>query len=480
MLQTSTAAPDDAPRKGSKDIGDGTDAKEKGQSAEATEGQDDGPAAEDSNGPMNANNAMMNANGMPNQFGFGFNGGQGNFGMGMGMNQMNNMSNMMNPGWNNMGMGSTCSTFDLQANHRQGFGMSNMNNMNGMFGFGGNMGMGMNDMSMGYGNGFGNNWNGMGGSGGYGFNGYSYNQSGAYSEMMNYSKNSTSSSNRFQGNGSGGFQQRNNRNGSFGYGQGAGAQQNSRPGSRAGTNVRRSKDSVHPNIQKNTSSFLTQTDNFSKQRDGQSPAGTADPAHDKEGADEQVSALAGEGKDEATATEEGNALATHGEDETSHNAPKGTGELTAAENEVGKSSGLNQIQTVESIEPNDGFDPSMMGSNMPMQFINPMMNHFHQQQMNGPFNHMGGMGNMGHHNNSSFGPRGGFNNAYGAATVLTGEPRGVGVEGAPTGPRAMREGRPNTGFSSRAYNMRNAAAQSATPATEAAQGSRSPPRRVRS
>lgn len=46
-------------------------------------------------------NPMMNANGMPNQMGFGFNGQQGNFGMGMGMGPMNNM---MNNGWNNMGM----------------------------------------------------------------------------------------------------------------------------------------------------------------------------------------------------------------------------------------------------------------------------------------------------------------------------------------------------------------------------------------
>jgi hypothetical protein len=213
------------------------------------------------------------------------------------------------------------------------------------------------------------------------------------------------------------------------------------------------------------------TDAFSEQRDG-----TADPAPDKEGEDEQVFAEDGpEGKGETTAVEEGNAQAAQAEDEASQK-----GDSTTAENEVDKSSGLNQIQTVDSIESNDGFDPSMMGGNMPMQFSNQMMNHFHQQQMNGPFNHMGGMGNMGHHNNSSFGPRGGFNNAYGAATVLTGEPRGVGVEGAPTGPRAMREGRPNTGFSSRAYNMRNNTAHSATPTTEAALGSRSPPRRRRS
>jgi zinc finger CCCH domain-containing protein 13 len=66
----------------------------------------------------------------------------------------------------------------------------------------------------------------------------------------------------------------------------------------------------------------------------------------------------------------------------------------------------------------------------------------------------GGFGRGGH---SRYGSGGGFGlGAAGIAsqqsdvTVLTpGEPRGVGVEGAPTGPRAMREGLPNTGLSGR-------------------------------
>lgn len=46
-----------------------------------------------------------------------------------------------------------------------------------------------------------------------------------------------------------------------------------------------------------------------------------------------------------------------------------------------------------------------------------------------------------------FGPSSGFG---GNVTVLAGgEPKGVGVEGAPTGPKAMREGLPNTGASGR-------------------------------
>lgn len=45
-------------------------------------------------------------------------------------------------------------------------------------------------------------------------------------------------------------------------------------------------------------------------------------------------------------------------------------------------------------------------------------------------------------------------NAYGSTTVLTpGEPQGLGVEGAPTGPRAMREGRQNKASFSRANKL---------------------------
>ncbi|KAF2449055.1 hypothetical protein P171DRAFT_518468 [Karstenula rhodostoma CBS 690.94] len=424
---------------------DAKNAEDQTKIAEPGQDHDNAQNANGSNSQTFPNGGMMNANGMPNQFGLGFN-GQGNFGMGM------NMPNIMNPGWNNMGMTPTPSRNRSHFNRRSGYGMNNMNGMNGMFGFGGNMGMGMNDMSMNYGGNFGNGWNGMGG-GGYGFNGYNhtggYNQSGAYSEMMNqYPKNNMSNQNRFQGNGMGNFAQQ-NRSGSFGagYGSGAGMQHNSRPGSRAGPN----------------------------QSQGGSRAGTADPT--TEGRDVQASASAEpgqEGKAESDAAEGENTADQATAEGTSEEAQHVT-DANAAEPEGEQSSGLNPIQTVESVEMEDqGFDPSMMGGSM--QYPPQMMNSFNSNQMNGAYNHH--MGNIGYQNN--FGPRGGFNNAYGAATVLTGEPRGVGVAGAPTGPRAMREGRPNTGFSSRANNVRFNPPPSATPAAEAPAGSRSPPRRARS
>ena len=135
------------------------------------------------------------------------------------------------------------------------------------------------------------------------------------------------------------------------------------------------------------------------------------------------------------------------------------------------------------------FGPTMMGNGMQpnMGFPLAMMNQFPNQAfpnqafsnqafMNAPFDPTM---NMGFHQGNSFGPRGGFNAAYGDATVLTGAPQGRGVEGAPTGPRAMREGRPNTGFSSRMNNIRyNPPQKSVTPAKENVP--RSPQRRVRS
>lgn len=102
---------------------------------------------------------------------------------------------------------------------------NSMNGMpNGMYGnYGGNMGMGMNDMSaMNYGGGYGG-WNSM--SGGYNQynNGYNqmggHNQSGAYPEMMNqFPKNnfSNQNQNRFPANQGGQYPQRNMRNGSHG------------------------------------------------------------------------------------------------------------------------------------------------------------------------------------------------------------------------------------------------------------------------
>ncbi|KAF2027991.1 hypothetical protein EK21DRAFT_102190 [Setomelanomma holmii] len=365
------------------------------------------------NGGMMGNNPMM-MNGMPGQMGYGFP-NQANFNNGMGFG-MNGMSNMMgNGGWN-------------------GMNSMDFNNMNGMYGnYGGNMGMGMNDMSaMNYGGGYGG-WNGMGV--GYGnYNGFNqmggYNQSGSYPEMMNqFPKNNfqNQNQNRFPANQGGAFPQRNTRNGSHGsFGPGL-ANANSRPGSRSGPG---------PN------------------RDGQSPDGNAGSASDAKPGNEQTKASAeltevGKDANESTAKSSDKQAAPAAAE--SGDVVQALGDSTdpagADVEDSAESGGLKPIQAFDSGDAEmDGYNQTMMDNGMPYQqgMMNQGCNQSHMDSSFAPSMNMG-------YNNC--GPRGGFNNgAYGAAKVLIDQPTapvGVGVAGAPTGPRAMREGRPNTGFSSR-------------------------------
>lgn len=356
--------------------------------------------------------------------------------------------------------------------------------------FGGNMGMGMNDMSamnmMNFGGGYGNGWNGMGG--GYGsFNGFNqmggYNQSGAYPEMMNqFPKNTfqNQNQNRFPANQGGAA---NNRAGSqAGSISGPAGQQsgNSRPGSRSGPaqNVRRSHEHLprRPSLVSGPSEPAT--DHIgTQQRDGESPDASTDAATDSKSDGEQdADVKATEGGNDKDGSAQDASPATKSANTNAEGANDSAAPAEQNDGPVQAPNGLNQIQTVDTEDGGmQGFNQPMMGTGM--GFPNGMMNQFsNQMQMNAPFNP--GM-NMGFHQNNNFGPRGGFNAAYGAATVLTGEPQGRGVEGAPTGPRAMREGRPNTGFSSRMNNVRyQPPPKSVTPAQSA--GARSPQRRVRS
>lgn len=432
-----------------------------------------------------SNNSMMN--GMQGQMGFGFQ-GQGNFG-GMGFNGMSNM--MGNAGWNNMnpmGKSQLRALFDEQsiANSRSDY---NMNGMNGMYNnFGGNMGM-MNDVSamnmMNFSGGYGNGWNGMGG--GYGnFNGFNqmggYNQSGAYPEMMNqFPKNNfqNQNQNRFPTDQGGALPQQNNSTGSQGGSvSGPSGQQNanSRPESRSdpAQNVRRFHNSSLrcPSLALNHSKSATDIIR-TQQRDGESPEASADAVGEQDTASKPTE----EGND-ADETAQGTAPAAGATGDGTDDAKQSS--AAGHENISSQSNGLNQIQTVDTEDEGiQGYQQSMMGNGMQpnLGFANGMMNQFpNQMQMNTPFDPSM---NMGYHQNNNFGLRGGFNAAYGAATVLTGEPQGRGVEGAPTGPRAMREGRPNTGFSSRMNNARyQPPPKSVTPAQST--DARSPQRRVRS
>lgn len=377
-----------------------------------------------------------------------------------------------------------------------------MNNMpNGMYGnFGGNMGMGMNDMSsmMQYGGGYGNGWNGMGG--GYGnFNGPNqmggYNQSGAYPDMMNqFPKNNfpNQNQNRFHAN-QGGVHPQRDRNGSRGSFGSVFQKAQSRPGSGSGPaqNVRGSHHLPPKTSTSVSQSSIVATDKFiPQQRDGQSPVGTAGaaPQIKPDGEQPQASAEITEEGKESDHDAESSAnprVAQNNVSGESKVAGDVTDQAENGSNESTHDSGLNPIQTVDSGDADmPNYDQSMMGHGIQsmMPYQQGMMGQFPNQQMNPAFDPSMNM-NMGYNQQNNFGPRGGFNNgAYGAARVLTGqpaEPIGVGVVGAPTGPRAMREGRPNTGFSSRQSNSWVRPAPKSVTSTQGA-GPGSPQRRVRS
>lgn len=358
------------------------------------------------------------------------------------------------------------------------------------------MGMGMNDMSamnmMQYGGGYGNGWNGMGS--GYGnFNGSNqmggYNQSGAYPEMMNqFPKNNfpNQNQNRFHANQGEAHPQR-DRNGSRGSFGPTLQNAHSRPGSRSGPaqNVRR----FHHHLPLTRSSSVSRpsisaTDKcFLQQRDGQSPDGTANTAPEANASADNTE-TGKESADNVTDTQAVQQVGASGE--PSNEMGESTDHVENGTVEAQQGDGLKPIQTFDSGDADmPHHNQAMLGNGMQgnMSYQAGMMNQFPNQPMNASFNPSMNM-NMGYDQHNNFGSRGGFNNgAYGAARVLTGqatEPVGVGVIGAPTGPRAMREGRPNTGFSSRMNSGRipQAPKSVVSASNDAAPGS--PQRRVRS
>ncbi|KAF1961857.1 hypothetical protein CC80DRAFT_198760 [Byssothecium circinans] len=402
-----------------------------------------------SNGMFN-NNQNMFQNGMPGQFGnYGPGRNQAGFGNGMpfnGMNPMNGMPNMMG---NNMYM------------NPMGYGMNNANSMYG--GYGGGMGLGMNPMN--YGGGYGNGWGGMGGN----YDGYNvgHNQSGAFPGMNQFqNKTNFPNQNRFNSNG-GPFPQRANRNGSFGGGFGPGNgfnNANSRPGSGNGPinhHVRRFHQYVphqlpkRPNFPTIAPSPTTKTDQcVPLQRDGQSPAGSAEPTVENKTESEHSAEVSAKGK--ATTQQDANV----GESQDGEDA-QGVENLTkTAGIEVPESNTLNQIQSVAGDDDDSqNFDYGMQSG---MGFAPNMMGQYPQQPqfMNGPY--------QPHYNQNSFAHRGDHNAAYGSSTVVVGEPRGLGVAGAPTGPRAMREKNNLRGPNNPRFNPQ---APRATPVQSSAPGS---------
>ncbi|KAF2465788.1 uncharacterized protein BDR25DRAFT_345954 [Lindgomyces ingoldianus] len=404
------------------------------------------------------NTAMFGMNGGQASImgGFGFNQTQGNFNpMGWnGMNSMNGMSNMMGTGnWNASNPMDMYNSMNM--NNTSMPGMPNLTS--GMYGgYGGNMGMpGMNDMStmnmMGFGGGYGNGWQGQMNSAGYGnFDGFNsmggYNQSGAqYPQMMSqYPNNNYQNQNRSHAQG-GAFPNQKNygrgNQGSFGNqtsGPGRGFQQNShsRPGSRAGPADNNASELSDRNAE-------TPSEVKGEEADAKADAETAAGKVDEGGSHESA----------PSTTLADVAPSTDGAEQIT--------DLNSADNDVPNSDaqamGLNPIQTVETVEEAipETYDQEITNAMQPNQsYPAGMMNDYANQALTMDGQYGSSIG----YNQTSYVSRGGYNTAYGAATVLTGEPtepRGLGVEGAPTGPRAMREGLPNTGYSSRANNARS-------------------------
>jgi len=327
-----------------------------------------------------------------------------------------------------------------------------------------------------------------------------YNQSGAYPEVVNqFPKNnfSNQNQNRFHAS-QGGQDPQRDRNGSCGSFGAALQNAHSRPGSQSGPthNVRRFHHHFPPTPSPSVGKFLNQvTDGcFFQQCDGQSPEGTADAASKTMAKGEQAKASTED-------IEEGKALAnsepvTAGlqppQEVTLGDSTRDIGEKTEhtedGAKEAAQGDGLNPIQTYDSGDADmQEFDQSMMSNAMhpAMAYQQGLMNQFSHQQMNASFDPSMNM-TMGYNQQNNFIPRSNFNNgAYGAARVLVGQSTqpvglGVGVVGAPTGPRAMREGRPNTGFSSRLNNSRFPPTAPKSVASTHEPVSGSPHRRVRS
>ncbi|KAF2497912.1 hypothetical protein BU16DRAFT_580481 [Lophium mytilinum] len=470
------------------------DAQNGVQSGSNTEGQDP--------------SAMWNMNGGQGQM---YPGAFGNFNNGMdwsgttGFNPMMQMPNGMNSGdWNNyssmMGMPGM-NMGPMSQGMFGGFGGQGMG-MSGMAG----MNMGMN-----YGGGYGTGWNGQQMSGGdfgganagyYPGGGYNQSSQGNFPHQMHqqqFPKNNFQNQNRFQGQGA--YPQR----GGFGRGhQGNLATQNQGQAygqNQVPTSQNHSEQKHDDTTDRQTSSGLQDSSIRMTVEQSQAPPDTE--ADGVEGAPEKASdsaenpgldASTGNSDIKAEGEQNANSINASGSELETNEIVDATA-LTRPAEEFAEDTSMNAnmdtptqqfqpIATVDTSEPfSQPFDHQNMNMNMNMGMgmgmSHDMMGQVypgqpHQMGMMDPYSHRGrggargGFGRgVGHDFRGGFGGRGvqgggfmatgafgGSNTAVlphsGDVTVLTpGEPRGLGVEGAPTGPKAMREGRPNTGFASR-------------------------------
>jgi len=352
----------------------------------------------------------------------------------------------------------------------------------GMFG-GFNGGMAMNSLNMGMGfDGSYGGWtagnNAMGAMGGmmngdFGGANAGYHPSGGYNQQsssrqgqqhFNQMQNSQQQfphamnnyqQNRFQGNrGGGGYSQQSRdygRDRQTSYGQYAGrAQQDVGAGAQPSSNV----DEFGRDVQKKT--VPEQTDNA---EGGDSTAAAAQkpdsvPVDTQHQANEESLGGLGDTQSHQNFTDNVNEKSNDDEllpggvdDEQSLEGKDNVKPAQAEEEEL-------SLQPIAVLTTNDEFleDPSVQSISEPIPLgpaipAGPASHYLSTGLQDFSGRGRGGMRGFGRGN---FRGRGGFGQMYNHMEVMSVEPMGQGVAGAPTGPKAMRDGQPNTGFRGRA------------------------------
>jgi zinc finger CCCH domain-containing protein 13 len=360
--------------------------------------------------------------------GYGFNGNQGTFsGMdwsqAIGFNpmmQMQMQSNMMNGNWNFQNMMGSFATNRRNRRHPnfRNTGMNPTEMAQGMFGGFGLQGMEMNNgmMGMDFNSTFGwNNGQQMSndfGHGNYYAGGGGYNQSHQGRYFQQHPKNNYQ--NRFHGQDS--FQ---NRRAS---GQSAVAQSTIQG------------DTSHRDMQPLTDSTQNVAGHASK--DDDQPKDAENSAAQNSPDDQTVETTLNNQPTESIGNTDANNAVAGARPDSNH-------DLTMHD----QSTNQDSLQNVQ-------FDPKFQGGHLNGDYNQNAYHNFnqgHQQNSGYEFPYYRGRGRGGGFGRGGFRGRGGFyQNQDNYQVVTPVQPLGQGVEGAPTGPKAMREG--NTGFRGRSFN----------------------------
>ncbi|KAF2763331.1 hypothetical protein EJ05DRAFT_34291 [Pseudovirgaria hyperparasitica] len=445
-----------------------------GESKRTEEANEDTTAEEQKNSwSMNAGTTQQIQG---NNTAFGMSTAQGGF-SNMGWNGTNGFNPMMqmgasmpSAGWNNFNMMGM-----------PGMGMDAMAMSQGMFGgFGGqNMGMnGMNgmNMGMGFGGGFNSGWNGQMSSGdfganagyypGSGYNQQSHQQSNYAHQMHHQQFPKNNYQNRF--NGQGGPQTR-----GFGRGQTGnyGNQSNSDAQAQI-ADIPQGQTTTDANS-KHDGNMDHQTSRSVEPSQSATVLGDSEKQHDERQDQDETQPAGDTNRVDDSTVEVGNGEPTTNDDPAPVQQDEQSAAVDVAQNVPVSEDPAGQMQ-VQQDQPIATYEGGADSYGMDVSVM-PMAGHL---DANGAYSYIqghqgghmpefstGGRGGARGYYRGGFANRGGrymANGSYGQhnaslavsngdVTVLAGgtEPPGVGVVGAPTGPKAMRVGLPNTGISGR-------------------------------